>query len=97
MQDCVLLILNNFSVDSNGYVQLVGGSNFSINFIPIYSNQTYTPSAGMVYVMVQVLGGGGGGGGAVTGAESFAVGSGGGAGGYGYGVFSASTIGSSQQ
>ncbi len=58
---------------------------------------TYTPTTGMLYCIVELVGSGGGGGGtAATGATTFAVAAGGGGGEYGIGVFSASTIGASQ-
>ena len=61
------------------------------------STQTYTPTAGLSYAIVEVLGGGGGGGGAAgTASTTNAAGGGGGAGGYAKTVLSASTIGSSQ-
>lgn len=58
------------------------------------ANDTYTPSAGMLYCEIEVIGGGGGGGGANT--TNGAVGGGGGAGGYAKKIFSAATIGASQ-
>lgn len=58
---------------------------------------TYTPSTGMLYCDVEVLGpGGGGGGAAATGAATIAAGGGGGAGGYSRKIFTAATIGASQ-
>jgi hypothetical protein len=61
------------------------------------ANGTYTPTAGMQYCIVEMVGGGGAGGGAVaTGAATFSVGGGGASGEYAYGVFSAATIGASQ-
>ena len=58
---------------------------------------TYTPTVGMVYCDVEIVGGGGGGGGAdVTGAGSVSGGSGGGSGEYAQDIFSAGTIGASQ-
>lgn len=58
---------------------------------------TYTPTSGMKYCIVEVVGGGGGGGGAnATGAGQVSVGGGGGGGGYNFGVFSAATIGANQ-
>jgi hypothetical protein len=52
---------------------------------------TYTPTSGMIYCVIEMVGGGGGGGG------SYGIGAGGGGGGeYAKGVFSASAIGSSQ-
>jgi hypothetical protein len=60
------------------------------------STGTYTPTAGMVYCDIEVIGGGGGGGGAAGSAAAFAAASGGGGGGYARGTFSSSTIGASQ-
>lgn len=61
------------------------------------SGGTYTPTSGMKYCIIEILGGGGGGGGAVaTGGANESVGSGGGAGEYARGVFSAATVGGSQ-
>ena len=61
------------------------------------STGTYTPTSGMVYCIIQCLGGGGGGGGAAaTGVSTTSSGGGGGSGEYAQGVFSAATIGSSQ-
>lgn len=58
---------------------------------------TYTPTTGMQYCLIEVLGGGGAGGGTPTASgASAAAGSGGGSGGYSRAVFSAATIGSSQ-
>ena len=58
---------------------------------------TYTPTAGMRYAMIEILGGGGAGGGAdITGVDAQSYGSGGGGGEYARGLFSNITIGSSQ-
>jgi hypothetical protein len=58
---------------------------------------TYTPTAGMLFCDVEVVGGGGGGGGAATsGVGQAALGSGGGGGGYARKIVSAATIGASQ-
>jgi len=58
---------------------------------------TYTPTAGMQYCIIEVVGGGGGGGGAAaTGAGTLSGSAGGGGGGYSRGVFSAATIGASK-
>lgn len=58
---------------------------------------TYTPTSGMLYCVVEVVGGGGGGGGTqATGASTAACGAGGGSGNYTTAVFSAATIGPSQ-
>lgn len=58
---------------------------------------TYTPTSGMLYCIIQCIGGGGGGGGTATsGVGQVSSGSGGGAGEYAQGVFSAATIGASK-
>jgi hypothetical protein len=67
---------------------------FSINRQVFTSSGTYTPSTGMLYCDVQIVGGGGGGGGtAATSATIVSAAGGGGAGGYAQGRFSAATIG----
>lgn len=60
------------------------------------SNGTYTPTTGMVYCDVEVIGGGGGAGGATGAAGQSSAGGGGGGGGYSKGVFTAAQIGASQ-
>jgi hypothetical protein len=59
---------------------------------------TYTPTSGMKYCIIEVVGGGGAGGGSSSAASSsFAASAGGGgSGGYSVGTFTATTIGSSQ-
>lgn len=58
---------------------------------------TYTPTSGMLYCDIEVVGGGGGGGGVSgAGATTVTTGGGGGGGGYAKGLFSAGTIGASQ-
>lgn len=70
---------------------------FSVNNQVFASTGTYTPTLGMVYCEVMMLGGGGAGGGAAaTGGTTNSIGGGGGAGEYAVGVFSAATIGASQ-
>ena len=57
---------------------------------------TYTPSTGMVYCIVELLGGGGGGGGSNSGTGTIAgAGAGGGGGGYARRTYTAAQIGSS--
>jgi hypothetical protein len=69
----------------------------SINVQVISTSGTYTPTPGMAWCQVQVLGGGGAGGGAPSTTPSTGAASGGGgAGEYAVGVFSAVTIGASQ-
>ena len=61
------------------------------------SNGTYTPTTGMLYCVVEMVGGGGGSGGCATCTAGQFAGSGAGGGGeYARGVFSAATIGASQ-
>ena len=61
------------------------------------STGTYTPTSGMKYCDIEVVGGGGGGGGTQSAAGGFiAAGGGGGGGGYARGRFTAATIGTSQ-
>ena len=63
----------------------------------ITATGAYTPTAGMKYCIVEVLGGGGGGAGAaVPGALTTSAGGGGGSGEYARGFFTAATIGTSQ-
>ncbi len=59
------------------------------------SSGTYSPSAGMLYCVAELVGGGGGGGGSQGGSGTGAAGGGGGAGGYCVGVFTAADIGAS--
>lgn len=96
------------NVGSSGQLLTSSGSGFAPYFlsattalnIQVFtytgSSQTYTPTPGMSYCTIEVIGGGGGGGGmAVTGSHASA-GSGGGAGGYARLTASAATIGASQ-
>jgi hypothetical protein len=57
---------------------------------------TYTPTSGMKYCFIEVLGGGGAGGSSQGGASQTGAGGGGGAGGYNSIVATAATVGSSQ-
>jgi hypothetical protein len=58
---------------------------------------TYTPTVGMKYCLIELVGGGGGGGGTTTcGATQASVGGGGGSGGYSRTLASSATIGASQ-
>jgi hypothetical protein len=69
---------------------------FSVVIQTFTSTGTYTPTAGMLYCLIQSLGGGGAGGGGPAATGQYSTGGGGGAGEYAVGVFSASTIGASQ-
>ena len=74
-----------------------GGGIIDIKSQIFTATGTYTPSAGMVFVVVEAVGGGGGGGGmAGSGANTAQSAGGGGAGAYSRSLFSAATIGSSQ-
>lgn len=70
---------------------------FAVNIQIFTTSGTYTPTAGMSYCTIEMVGGGGAGGGAaMTGASNISLGAGAGAGEYAKGVFSAATIGASQ-
>lgn len=79
-----------------------GGTNSSVGAVVTIKRQiftasgTYTPSAGMLYAILEGVGGGGGGGGAVGLAGGYMVGGGGGGGGYARLIASATTIGASK-
>ena len=69
----------------------------SVNVQVFTSSNTYTPTSGMLYCVIEVLGGGGAGGGAAgTGVNQHSAGGGGGAGEYAKGLFNAAAIGASQ-
>lgn len=57
---------------------------------------TYTPSAGMLYAIIECIGGGGGGGAAVGTASQTYSGGGGGSGGYSRAIVSAASVGASK-
>jgi len=90
----------HFGVDSNGFVTAVGGGGggFTVAKQTVFtSSGTYTPTAGMAYVRVEVVGSGGGGGGAsIEGTDNAPAGSGGGAGMYACKLFDSATIGVSK-
>lgn len=70
---------------------------FSVVIQTFVATGTYTPTAGMLYCVIECVGGGGGSGGcATTGAGTIASSGGGGGGEYAMGVFSAATIGVSK-
>lgn len=71
---------------------------FSTNIQFFSGSGTYTPSTGMLYCIIECLGGGAGGGGVANpgGAGNYSIGDGGGSGAYSRGSFSAATIGGSQ-
>lgn len=69
----------------------------SINVQTFTTSGTYTPTAGMKYCIVEVVGGGGAGGGCpTTGSGQYSGGAGGGGGEYAKGIYNSVTIGSSQ-
>ena len=75
----------------------VAPAGFSVVQQVFTSSGTYTPTSGMAYCKIEVLGGGGGGGGAGHCLGSYSSGGGGGgSGGYAQGIFSSGTIGASQ-
>jgi hypothetical protein len=86
-----------FTVDSNGFVSAKIGGAFTTKNQVFTTTGTYTPTTGMAWCQIEVVGGGGGGAGcpASVGISS-PVGGGGGAGGYARKIVSAATIGVSQ-
>lgn len=84
------LLVGNTSADPSGKSLSIVNQVFT-------SSGTYTPTSGMIFCQIQIIGGGGAGGGAATtGAGQISEGTGGGAGEYASGIFSATTIGASQ-
>ena len=93
---------------SNKEILYYNGSNYlfglkapinQINVVPYKTNgtYTYTPTPGMVYCIVKMVGAGGGGGGAgTTSSTQYSAGGGGGSGGYVEVLFTAAQIGASQ-
>lgn len=83
---------------SKGYVDgIASGSAITKVVAQMFSSTgTYTPTAGMLYAMVEVVGGGGGGGGMANSAAGNQGGGGGGGGGaYAKAIMTAATIGAS--
>lgn len=73
------------------------GAFSDVNIQVFRSSGTYTPTTNMVYCIVEMVGGGGGGGGTTTtSATTISYAGGGAAGEFAKGVFTASSIGSSQ-
>lgn len=68
----------------------------TINVQTFTTNGTYTPSVGLQYAVVELVGGGGGGGGAAGSTTSGSSGAGGGGGGYSRKLLDAATVGASQ-
>ena len=82
------------ATNSSGTLAMRG---FSTVIQTFTSNGTYTPTTGMQYCIIEVVGSGGGGGGtASTTAAQLAMAGGGGAGEYARGTFSAASIGASK-
>jgi len=75
----------------------ISGATTTIGTQVFLSSGTYTPTPGMNFAEIQVIGGGGAGGGApAASAASGAAGGGGGSGGYSTGIFTALAIGASK-
>lgn len=87
-----------FSVDANGFVSLVAAGPFNNIVRQVFTaNGTYTPTSGMKFCDVEVVGGGGGGGGSgATAAGTASGGAGGGGGGYAKKIIATATIGASK-
>lgn len=87
-----------FTVDSHGWVSLVTASPLSTVAIQTFtSTGTYTPTSGMKYCIIELVGGGGGGGGTTTtGVGEITCAGGGAGGGYARKVATAAAIGASQ-
>lgn len=81
---------------SNSVNQLINTGVVTVKRTNFTSNGTYTPSTGMLYCIVECIGGGGGGGASVGAVNFYVGGSGGGSGGYSRRVCSASDIGASK-
>lgn len=91
-----VLTSNGTSANPTFQAPAAGGIS-SVNVQTFTTSGTYTPTAGMKYCTIEVVGGGGGGGGAEDSTGiGIACGSGGGAGGYARLTASAATIGASQ-
>lgn len=91
-------VLTSNGAGSNPTFQDAGGSGINSVAVQTFtSSGTYTPTSGMVYCIIEVIGGGGGGGGtSTTGASTISVAGGGGGGGYARAYSDAATIGASQ-
>ena len=84
-------------LSSNGGSSLPSFKTYSVNIQVFTSSDTYTPTSGMQYAIIEVVGSGGGGGGTATGgANIWAVGGGGGGGNYSRIQSDATSIGASQ-
>lgn len=84
-------------LSSNGAGALPSWQTPTVALQVILSTGTYTPTTGMLFCFVEIVGGGGAGGGALaTNGSTFSVGGGGAGGAYSASMFSAATIGVSQ-
>ena len=91
------IVFEGSSSAINSTLTLVPNISKTINIQTFTSTGTYTPTPGMINCIVELVGGGGaGGGGAMTNGSQVSVGCGGGGGEYAKGLFTASTIGTSQ-
>jgi len=93
------ILKQGFQTNGAGVVNFVNTPTVitQINIQTFTSSGVYTPTAGLVQAIIEVVGGGGGGSGtSATGVATCSAGAGGGGGGYSKGLFSAVTIGASQ-
>ncbi len=87
----------NQFLQTNGSGSLSWANSIQMNQQIFTSNGTYTPTSGMLYAFVEVVGAGGGGGGAeAVNAGQQSVGGGGGGGAYACSMLSAAVVGASQ-
>ena len=92
-----ITLTNADGLGGNTTISASTTGSFSVVEQVFTSSGTYTPTTGMAYCIIQVVGGGGAGGGApVTGVVEFSSSSGGGSGEYALGLFTAATIGASK-
>jgi hypothetical protein len=91
---------NGITTSATGNTVTINGSGLgftSVNNQVFSASGTYTPTVGMLYCQIEVVGGGGGGGGSYdTDTRSISGGGGGGGGGYCRAIYSAAAIGASQ-
>ena len=88
----------DFSVDANGFVTLSASGSFNNIVRQVFtSSGTYTPTSGMTFCDIEVVGGGGGGAGSAnTAGGTASAGAGGGGGGYAKKLVNAATVGASK-
>lgn len=90
-------IFTSAGASSNPSFTAPSAITFSVNYKVITATGTYTPTSGMVYCKIEIIGpGGGGGGSSGSSATKINGGAAGGGGEYACGIFSAATIGASQ-